>query len=388
MKHYVYDIRGSSGSGKSTLVRNILKRWNNEYHEEGKIQYHFIPELNLVILGKYEGKSTFDSSKLRKSAEQQEVIEKLVKKHNILLENVMIAHVFKRWCELAKEHGNYRFFYLKVDEQECIDRVLKRRKGNTDRTLKLENNNHRFFSTIQKTIDNLEAEGCWVKTLDNPTKKEAYQTVIRQIKKDLKEQDTTAHRSREAKYSVFDIRGTCASGKSTLVRNILKRHENEVRLDEDIPYHFVPELNLVVLGRYDGSGSGVDNVKGSDRIQDFMRAKLKRHNVMLEGVIVSHIFARWDSMASEYGSNYHFFHLSVDIEECKKRVQARRLARGDKRKFNPSNVIKFDESINRVFDKLLQNNRDVTVLENPTKKEAYQAVMKRIKKDLKSQEVR
>lgn len=384
MKHYIYDIRGSSGSGKSTLVRNILKRYDNEYHEKGKVQYHFIPELDLIILGKYEGKSTFDSSRLRKSAEQQEVIEKLVKKHNVLIENVMIAHVFKRWCELAKKHGNYRFFYLKVDEQECIDRVLKRRNPN-DKTLKLENNNHRFFSTIQKTIDNLEAEGCWVKTLDHPTKKEAYQTVMKQIKKDLKGQETETP-SREAKYSVFDIRGTCASGKSTLVRNILKRHENELKMNETVPYHFVPELNLCVLGRYDLKGSGVDNFKGSDTLQAFMRDKLKHHNIMLEGVIVSHIFQRWDDMAAEYGSHYHFFHLSVDIEECKERVQARRLARGDKRKFNPDNVVKFNESINRVIEKLQANDRDVTVLTNPTKKEAYQAVMKQLKKDLKEQD--
>ena len=72
------------------------------------------------------------------------------------------------------------------------------------------------------------------------------------------------------KYCVYDIRGSCASGKSTLVRNILKRYDNEVILDEDIPYHWVPELNLCILGRYDMKGSGVDNVKGSDRIQNFM----------------------------------------------------------------------------------------------------------------------
>lgn len=380
-KHYIYDIRGSSGSGKSTLVKNILARWDNEYVEDGKLQYHYIPKLNLVIMGKYIDKSTFDSSKLRKSDDQQKAIEQLVKRHNVLLENVMIAHVFQRWCNLAKKHGKYRFFYLKVDENECINRVLKRRNPN-DKTLKLENKNHRFFSTIQKTIDNLEAEGCWVKTLDHPTKKEAYQTVMKQIKKDLKEQDTTE----EAKYSVFDIRGTCASGKSTLVRNILKRHKNELKMDEDIPYHFIPELNLCVLGRYDKRGSGVDNIKGSDRLQQFMRDKLKYHNVMLEGVIVSHIFQRWDDMAAEYEGHYHFFHLKVDIEECKDRVQKRRLERGDTRKFNPDNVIKFNDSINRVFERLSENGRDITIIENGTQKEAYKVVMRQLKKDLKEQE--
>lgn len=380
-KHYIYDIRGSSGSGKSTLVKNILARWDNEYVEDGKLQYHYIPKLNLVIMGKYIDKSTFDSSKLRKSDDQQKAIEQLVKRHNVLLENVMIAHVFQRWCDLAKKHGKYRFFYLKVDENECINRVLKRRNPN-DKTLKLENKNHRFFSTIQKTIDNLEAEGCWVKTLDHPTKKEAYQIVMKQIKKDLKEQDTTE----EAKYSVFDIRGTNGSGKSSLVRNILKRHKNELKLDEDIPYHFIPELNLCVLGRYDKQGSGVDNIKGSDRLQEFMRDKLKHHNVMLEGVIVSHVFERWDKMADSENWNYHFFYLKVDIEECIERVKERRAKNGNNKPYDPKNTIRFAEQTDRTIDKLRSNNRDITIIENGTQKEAYRVVMRQLKKDLKEQE--
>ena len=380
-KHYIYDIRGSSGSGKSTLVKNILARWDNEYVEDGKLQYHYIPKLNLVIMGKYIDKSTFDSSKLRKSDDQQKAIEQLVKRHNVLLENVMIAHVFQRWCDLAKKHGKYRFFYLKVDENECINRVLKRRNPN-DKTLKLENKNHRFFSTIQKTIDNLEAEGCWVKTLDHPTKKEAYQIVMKQIKKDLKEQATTE----EAKYSVFDIRGTNGSGKSSLVRNILKRHKNELKLDEDIPYHFIPELNLCVLGRYDKQGSGVDNIKGSDRLQEFMRDKLKHHNVMLEGVIVSHVFERWDKMADSENWNYHFFYLKVDIEECIERVKERRAKNGNNKPYDPKNTIRFAKQTDRTIDKLRSNNRDITIIENGTQKEAYRVVMRQLKKDLKEQE--
>lgn len=380
-KNYIYDIRGSSGSGKSTLVRNILSRWDNEYIEEGKVQYHYIPDLNLVILGKYIDKSTFDSSRLKKSDEQQRLIKKLVKTHNILLENVVISHVFQRWCQLAKEHGNYRFFYLKVDEKECIDRVLKRRNPN-NKALKLENKNHRFFSTIQRTIDNLESEGCWVKTLNHPSEKEAYQTVMKQIKKDLK----TNRCSERVKYSVFDIRGTCASGKSTLVRNILKRYENELKLDEDIPYHFIPELNLCVLGRYDKRGSGVDNIKGSDRLQAFMKKKLCNHNVMLEGVIISHVFARWNDMASSKDWNYRFFHINTDLEVCIDRVKQRRLERGDKRPFKPDNVIRFSKQTSKTIGKLKEEGRWVMVLNNPTKKEAYKAVMKQIKKDLKEQE--
>ena len=380
-KNYIYDIRGSSGSGKSTLVKNILTRWDNEYIEDGKLQYHYIPKLNLIIMGKYIDKSTFDSSRLKKSDEQQKAVEQLVKKHNVLLENVVIAHVFQRWCDLAKKHGNYRFFYLKVDEQECIDRVLKRRNPN-NKCLKLENKNHRFFSTIQKTIDNLEAEGCWVKTLDHPTKKEAYQTVMKQIKKDLKENECPE----EAKYSVFDIRGTNGSGKSSLVRNILKRHKNELKLDEDIPYHFIPELNLCVLGRYDKQGSGVDNIKGSDRLQEFMRDKLKHHNVMLEGVIVSHVFERWDKMADSENWNYHFFYLKVDIEECIERVKERRAKNDNNKPYDPKNTIRFAKQTDRTIDKLRSNNRDITIIENGTQKEAYKVVMRQLKKDLKEQE--
>lgn len=187
------------------------------------------------------------------------------------------------------------------------------------------------------------------------------------------------------KYCVYDIRGSCASGKSTLVRNILKRYENEVILDEDIPYHWVPELNLCILGRYDMKGSGVDNVKGSDRIQSFMESKLKHHNVMLEGVIISHVFARWNEMASSKKWKYRFFHLNVDLDTCIERVKKRRLKRGDKRPFNPENTTRFLTQTAKTIGKLKDAGRWVMVLDNPTKKEAYLAVIRQIKKDLKKQ---
>lgn len=186
-------------------------------------------------------------------------------------------------------------------------------------------------------------------------------------------------------YSVYDIRGTNGSGKSTLVRNILKRWDNTLVLDEDIPYHFIKDLNLVVLGRYDKQGSGVDNVKGSDRLQKFMRAKLHKHNVILEGVIVSHVFGRWDKMSSSSHWRYRFFHLDVDINTCINRVKDRREALGKPREYDPKNTIRFSTSTERTIEKLIANNKEVIVLKNPSQKEAYKTVMRCIKKDLKYQ---
>lgn len=162
-------------------------------------------------------------------------------------------------------------------------------------------------------------------------------------------------------YHVFDIRGINGTGKSTLVRKLLEDYNNRLVLDEDIPYHYIQDLNLCVLGRYDKKGSGVDNIKGSDRLQEFMTDKLQEHNVLLEGVIVSHIFDRWDKMAAQEDKwSYHFLYIDIPIEVAIERIKARRVSRGKDPDYNEDNTYKIHSEISRTIRKLKANNRDIT----------------------------
>lgn len=183
------------------------------------------------------------------------------------------------------------------------------------------------------------------------------------------------------KHCVYDIRGTNGSGKSTLVRNLLKRNENTLILNELIPYHFIEKFNLVVIGRYDKSlTGGVDSISvTSDVLQKFMRKKLKNHNVLLEGIIVSGVFERWNEMASDSRWNYKFIFLMVYEEECIRRVIERRENKGNFKEFNPSTLIAKRKAVQRNLEKFKENGHYVRVLENPSKKEAYKALISELK---------
>lgn len=185
---------------------------------------------------------------------------------------------------------------------------------------------------------------------------------------------------------IYDIRGTNGSGKSTLVREILRRWKNVFIQNEEIPYHYVYGLNLCIMGGYAGKGSGVDNVKGSDRLQKFMWSKLEDgHNVLLEGVIVSHIFGRWNEMAHNVkaeGYDYKFYYMDVPVEVAIERVKDRREAAGKDREYDPHNTIKFQESILRVVNKLEEEGHEVTRLSDLELDEEYDWLMSDILDDL------
>lgn len=174
--------------------------------------------------------------------------------------------------------------------------------------------------------------------------------------------------------TVFDVRGTNGSGKSTLVREVLKRWDNKLVLDEEIPYHYVYGLNLCVLGRYDMKGSGIDNVKGSDRIQEFMWKLLENHSILIEGVIVSHVFKRWNDMALEAenkGCAYKFYHLDVPIDKAIDRVKDRREKAGKEREYDPTNTERFDVQTRRTISKLKESGCDITIMEDMEVDEKY-----------------
>ena len=185
---------------------------------------------------------------------------------------------------------------------------------------------------------------------------------------------------------IYDIRGTNGSGKSTLVREILRKWKNVFIQNEEIPYHYVYGLNLCIMGGYAGKGSGVDNVKGSDRLQKFMWSKLEEgHNVLLEGVIVSHIFGRWNEMAHSVkaeGYDYKFYYMDVPIEVAIERVKDRREAAGKDREYNPQNTIRFQEATLRTIDKLEEEGHEVIRLSDLELDEEYDWLMSDILDDL------
>lgn len=166
---------------------------------------------------------------------------------------------------------------------------------------------------------------------------------------------------------VFDIRGTHGSGKSTVVHTLLKSHDNLPILENGIHlgYH-IPELDLAVLGKYQTACGGCDGIKTADEVVRRVRLFAGEYkNVVLEGILVSHTFDRYNRLAmelSDYG--YIFCFLDTPLEVCINRVRSRRVKSGNTKELNPSNVIK---DWHRIWERLrlqcLQSGLTMEVLD-------------------------
>jgi hypothetical protein len=141
---------------------------------------------------------------------------------------------------------------------------------------------------------------------------------------------------------IFDIRGTHGSGKSWIVWQLLSR-PGVIPIAEGTTHlgYYVPDLKMAVVGKYASPCGGCDQVGSADEI--VRRIKLfasKYKRVVLEGILVSHTFSRYSRLALELGNDdYHFLFLDTPLASCIARVRSRRKERGDKRPFNPHNVI-------------------------------------------------
>ena len=169
---------------------------------------------------------------------------------------------------------------------------------------------------------------------------------------------------------IIDIRGTHGSGKSTCVHYLIKKYENKCYRDKtlDVHFHFMPEFNLIIVGKYRNQCGGADGVNGVDRIQAIIEKYDERgYNVLVEGILVSHTFERWHQFAT--GRNYVFVHLEPSVETCIKHVQKRRVESGKPPEFNTKNLEKDHRQISRTVAKLAAEGHDVRFL--GARKEAW-----------------
>lgn len=147
--------------------------------------------------------------------------------------------------------------------------------------------------------------------------------------------------AKKTAHVVVDIRGTNGSGKSTAVHELLARytHEPILRGGSKVYAYRVPELRLHVLGSYHTATGGCDGIPTQDLVCDRVREFAPLGHVLLEGMMVSHLFGRYWALAEElrtqYGTDYRFCFLDTPMDTCIANVQSRRDRRGDTRPFNP-----------------------------------------------------
>lgn len=132
--------------------------------------------------------------------------------------------------------------------------------------------------------------------------------------------------------TIINLRGTNGSGKSTVARALLAEGATPIEL---APYitsggalravtgYAVPSLGLTIIGPYRTPCGGCDAIKTQDLVCESVRlaARLSEH-VFFEGVIISTLYSRYQSLSKEIGGLV-WAYLDTPPDECLRRVMTR-----------------------------------------------------------------
>jgi len=195
--------------------------------------------------------------------------------------------------------------------------------------------------------------------------------------------------------TVFDIRGTHASGKSTLVATMLVNHKWEEIIgpgqatkggplkDRQLGYECV-ELNAAVVGAYsmETMRGGCDLLFPEEVVRRVLLFNESYKVVILEGILVAHTFERYSLLAKEV-EDYRFCFLNTPLNQCIKHLDQRRegLVGNHGKPRNVKNLVKDYKQINgSVRTKCLDAGHTVVDIKWT---EAYDQVMKMLNRVIK-----
>lgn len=131
---------------------------------------------------------------------------------------------------------------------------------------------------------------------------------------------------------VVNVRGTSGSGKSTVVRGIMAMGTVTPIGAEKKPDGYIVQIptldkNVYVVGPYVTACGGCDQITTQDEICDRIRIYSSMGHVLVEGLLMSHSFARYAALDRELAlSDVHcvWAFLDTPLEVCLDRVRSRR----------------------------------------------------------------
>lgn len=150
------------------------------------------------------------------------------------------------------------------------------------------------------------------------------------------------------KYS-YQLRGTNGSGK-TFVANYLLNASNavpELRTNKGKirsyrgVFHGIP---FVLLGSYETKCGGCDTISSVAEVAHLLNLYMNNVAdpgvVFFEGLMISHMLGTVGKMQAQLGKARSVLaFLDTPLHECIRRVEHRRLSRGDAREFDTRNII-------------------------------------------------
>jgi hypothetical protein len=160
----------------------------------------------------------------------------------------------------------------------------------------------------------------------------------------------------------------------------MKRGKNSKPINDgrDIDLTFEKQ-HWVVLGRYGNACGGCDTIKTQQEIIDRVEFFSSNGcNVWLEGLILSTIYGSVGAYSEKFGNAWVFAYLQPPIEECIRRIKARRAEAGNLKPLNETNTRARVKTIERNKEIVLSHGRRVVELDW---RDPLPALLKIVKKE-------
>lgn len=147
-------------------------------------------------------------------------------------------------------------------------------------------------------------------------------------------------------HTVVKLAGCSGSGKSDLMRNIIKITRLATTYDGVKVESYTGEfrgVNIAVLGSYANQCGGMDGVQGKNKRIALIRKYIAKPNsiTFMEGLIVGKCYGEIGKISEEkkeFG-RWLYAWLDTPLEECIRRVVERRIAKGNIRPFDPERTM-------------------------------------------------
>lgn len=134
---------------------------------------------------------------------------------------------------------------------------------------------------------------------------------------------------------IISLRGTFGSGKSYLVKQLMKRYPTEPYGEDHrgkpLGYRMALGNNqtLGLIGRYDVASGGCDKIQPYSEIWPRVVSFRKRFDhVLFEGALVSSTYGTIGAASEDYGDEMVFVFLDTPLDVCVENIRQRRLSRG------------------------------------------------------------
>lgn len=146
---------------------------------------------------------------------------------------------------------------------------------------------------------------------------------------------------------IINIRGTHGSGKSTIVRTLMRNYSAKpegfitMKSGKQKPRGYTFQVfnrTVYVVGSYETTCGGCDAIQPYSLIWPLVEEYASKGSVLFEGALVSSSYGSIGRNSEVYGNDFVFAFLNTPLNVCLARIKARREAKGNMKPVDPKNT--------------------------------------------------